>query len=168
MKKMMKMIAAIVMILAISVPTFAQTQDQYLDSLTTLELFAMTYNLEGCTEVMTADPSAFSTPASVLKMKKMTGEKLSQSEEVGWKAIELFADQISGEELGTLAWIYGPSGTYKDTAVDCIFTIFEGNVFIEATTFFLIENECYLVTLPYGLTDTGFVLLKEAITCKKV
>lgn len=168
MKKMMKMMVAVVIFLALSVPTFAQTQEQYLDNLTTLELFAMTHNLESCTKVISADPSAFSTSSSVLLIKIATDEKLSSLEEVAMGTITLFTNEIDTTELATYTWIYGPSGTYTDTATDFVFTMFNGSIFIEATTFIQIENECYLVTLPYALDDTEFVLLKDAITCNKV
>lgn len=168
MKKLTKMMVAMVMVFALVVPTFAMTQDQYLDTLSTLELYAMTYNLGTCTAVMEADPTALSSPASVLVMKSMTGQTLSKAEALALEAITLFSDQVSADELGTIAWAYGPSGTYTDTAVDYVFTSYNGCIFIEATAFIQVGDECYLVNLPYGLSDTEFVLLKDAITCKKV
>lgn len=164
MKKMMKMIAAVVMILALSVPTFAAEKSA-------LETYGTAYSLtRASTWIEDSNLKETMIPFSYLKMKEEGSEEFSSTD---WVATANITDFLNSQELENLAikaYTQLPFGTeIKENFVDVLYATLDGDTLILLDTFALTEkNDCYLIELPFIKIGSQWVLMEGAITCEKV
>lgn len=164
MKKMMKMIAAVVMILALSVPTFAAEKS-------VLETYGTAYSLtKASTWIEDSNYKETMIPFSYLKMKEEEGKEFDSTD---WVAAANITDFLNSQELENLAikaYTQLPLGTeIKENFVDVLYATLDGDTVILLDTFVqTTDNDCYLIELPFIKIRSQWVLVESAITCEKV
>ena len=164
MKKMMKMIVAVVMILALSVPTFATEKS-------TLETYGTAYSLTRASAwIKDSNYKETMIPFSYLTMKEEEGEDFDSTDWVAFATITDFIESQDSVDMATKAYKQLPYGTdIKENFMDITYATLDGDTLILFDTFALTEkNDCYLIELPFIKIGSQWVLMEGAITCEKV
>lgn len=164
MKKMMKMIAAVVMILALSVPTFAAEKS-------VLETYGTAYSLARASAwIKDSNYKETMIPFSYLTMKGEEGEEFDSTDGIALAVITGFLDSQASEDLAIEAYKYNPHGVkIKDHFMDVIYATLDGDTLILFDTFVqTTDDDCYLIELPFIKIKSQWVLMEGAITCEKV
>lgn len=164
MKKMMKMMVAVVMMIALSVPTFATEKS-------VLETYGTAYSLARASAwIEDNNYKETMIPFSYLKMKEEEGEKFDSTD---WVATANITDFLNSQELENLAikaYTQLPFGTeIKENFVDVLYATLDGDTLILLDTFAqTTDDDCYLIELPFVKIRSQWVLMEGAITCEKV
>lgn len=164
MKKMMKMIATVVMILAISVPTFATEKSA-------LETYGTAYSLTKASAwIKDSNYKETMIPLSYLTMKQEEGEEFDSTDWTAFATITDFVGSQDSMDMATKCYKQLPFGTdIKDSFMDIIYATLDGDTLILFDTFAqTTDNDCYLIELPFIKIGSQWVLMEGAITCEKV
>ncbi len=164
MKKMMKMMVAVVMILALSVPTFAVEQSA-------VEMYGTAYTLNRASAwIKESNFKETMIPLSYLTLKEENDEEFDTTDWVAFATItDFYASQESGD-IAVKAYKQLPFGTeIKDSFMDIIYATLDGDTLILLDTFAqTATDDCYLIELPFIQIGSQWVLMEGAITCEKV
>lgn len=164
MKKMMKMIAAVVMILAISVPTFAAEKSA-------LETYGTAYSLTRASAwIKDSNYKETMIPLSYLTMKQEDGEEFDSTDWTAFATITAFVGSQDSEDLAFKCYKQLPFGTnIKDSFMDITYATLDGDTLILFDTFAQTStDDCYLIEMPFIKIGSQWVLMEGAITCEKV
>ena len=164
MKKMMKMIAAVVMILAISVSTFAAEKSA-------LETYGTAYSLTKASAwIKDSNYKETMIPLSYLTMKQKEGEEFDSTDWTAFATITAFVGSQDSEDLAFKCYKQLPFGTnIKDSFMDITYATLDGDTLILFDTFAQTStDDCYLIEMPFIKIGSQWVLMEGAITCEKV
>ena len=164
MKKMMKMIAAVVIILAISVPTFAAEKSA-------LETYGTAYSLTRASAwIKDSNYKETMIPLSYLTMKQEDGEEFDSTDWTAFATITAFVGSQDSEDLAFKCYKQLPFGTnIKDSFMDITYATLDGDTLILFDTFAQTStDDCYLIEMPFIKIGSQWVLMEGAITCEKV
>ena len=164
MKKMMKMIAAVVMILAISVSTFAAEKSA-------LETYGTAYSLTRASAwIKDSNYKETMIPLSYLTMKQEDGEEFDSTDWTAFATITAFVGSQDSEDLAFKCYKQLPFGTnIKDSFMDITYATLDGDTLILFDTFAQTStDDCYLIEMPFIKIGSQWVLMEGAITCEKV
>ena len=164
MKKMMKMIAAVVMILAISVSTFAAEKSA-------LETYGTAYSLTRASAwIKDSNYKETMIPLSYLTMKQEDGEEFDSTDWTAFATITDFVGSQDSEDLAFKCYKQLPFGTnIKDSFMDITYATLDGDTLILFDTFAQTStDDCYLIEMPFIKIGSQWVLMEGAITCEKV
>lgn len=164
MKKMMKMMVAVVMILALAVPTFAVEQSA-------VEMYGTAYVLNRAS-IWIKENNFKETmiPLSYLTMKEEDDEEFDTTDWVAFATITDFVKSQDSMDMATKAYKQLPFGTeIKDSFMDMIYATLDGDTLVLFDTFAqTATNDCYLIELPFIQIGSQWVLMEGAITCEKI
>lgn len=164
MKKMMKMMVAVVMILALSVPTFATEKSA-------LEIYGTAYSMTRASAwIKDSNYKETMIPLSYLMMKQEDGEEFDSTDWTAFATITAFVGSQDSEDLAFKCYTQLPFGTdIKDSFMDITYATLDGDTLVLFDTFAQTStDDCYLIEMPFIKIGSQWVLMEGAITCEKV
>lgn len=166
MKKMMKMIAAVVMILALSVPAFAANETP-----SAVEAYGTAYSMTRASAwIKNSNYKETMIPFSYLTLKEEDNEEFDSTDWTAFATITDFYESQESTDVATKVYSQLPFGTeIKDSFMDIIYATLDGDTLILLDTFAqTATDDCYLIELPFIKIGSQWVLMEGAITCEKV
>lgn len=164
MKKMMKMMVAVVMILALSVPTFAAEKSA-------LETYGTAYSMTRASAwIKDSNYKETMIPLSYLMMKQEDDEEFDSTDWTAFATITAFVGSQDSEDLAFKCYTQLPFGTdIKDSFMDITYATLDGDTLVLFDTFAQTStDDCYLIEMPFIKIGSQWVLMEGAITCEKV